>query len=259
MSQMFDETVQHTCDVHGEYPAFKFTIPGKAEPQFTSCPVCADQATQKTRQLELARAEQQRRSDQLKTNRDRSGIPPRSQDADLASFETQSIAQRRIKAACKAYADNWPVQYQKGESLIFTGPCGTGKTLMACTIGNAVMAEHLSSVRYGTVSNLLRCVKDSYRKNSDQSENQALQGMLAPELLIIDEVGASRGTEHDLGLLFEIIDGRYSHKQPTILISNLSAVDLEGYLGERAMDRFRECGSILAFDWDSYRGKNDAR
>jgi DNA replication protein DnaC len=255
---MSDSTVKRNCDEHGEYEAHKFTIPGKSEPRFTNCPGCADQAMQKTRELERARAQQQRRSDQLKTNRGRSGIPPRNEDADLTSFDATTPVQRRVKAICKAYADTWPVQYQKGQSLIFTGPCGTGKTHAACAIGNSVMAEHLSSVRYGTMSHLLRCVKDSYRKNSDESENQALRGMLAPELLIIDEVGATRATEHDLGLLFEIIDGRYSHKLPTILISNLSAVELEGFLGERAMDRFRECGSILAFDWESYRGKNEA-
>lgn len=54
--------------------------------------------------------------------------------------------------------------------------------------------------------------------------------------------------------MFEILNGRYQELRPTILISNLNTDALESLLGQRIMDRYRECGSVLAFDWQSHRG-----
>jgi DNA replication protein DnaC len=41
-------------------------------------------------------------------------------------------------------------------------------------------------------------------------------------------------------------------------VSNLNATELEHYLGERIVDRFREMGAVLAFDWESHRGRRAA-
>jgi DNA replication protein DnaC len=39
----------------------------------------------------------------------------------------------------------------------------------------------------------------------------------------------------------------------TILISNLAIPQLTETLGERVIDRFRDEGMVLVFDWESYR------
>ena len=52
----------------------------------------------------------------------------------------------------------------------------------------------------------------------------------------------------------EMRDNVYQELKPTILISNLNTEELEAFLGQRVMDRYRECGSVLAFDWPSHRG-----
>ena len=79
--------------------------------------------------------------------------------------------------------------------------------------------------------------------------------LCSPDLLILDEVGVQFGSDAEKLILFEIINTRYQDMKPTILISNLTLVELGKYIGERVVDRMREGGgAILSFDWDSYRG-----
>ena len=119
---------------------------------------------------------------------------------------------------------------------------------------NTVINQHLGSAAFGTVAAFLRRIKSTYSKDSQSSEQRAIDELLRPELLVLDEVGVQVGSEHEKLLMFEILNGRYQELRPTILVSNLNTEALESFLGQRVMDRYRECGSILAFDWQSYRG-----
>ena len=98
--------------------------------------------------------------------------------------------------------------------------------------------------------------RDGWRVSTHGGGGDALEAVRAaqPDLLILDEIGVQIGSEHEKLLLFDVLNGRYQQCRPTILISNLSGSDLEAYLGQRVMDRYRECGAVLAFDWNSYRG-----
>ena len=42
---------------------------------------------------------------------------------------------------------------------------------------------------------------------------------------------------------------------PTLLIGNLDLAEMSDLLGERIIDRYREGGKVLVFDWESHRGK----
>lgn len=246
-------TIERECPTHGTYQAEEILAPFEDVPALkTGCPGCAKVRSAEEVQRK-ASAEQQMRSRRLKALRAAAGIPARYADASLDDYQTAQQGQAMVKAVCAAYADGWPEQLRKGGSLVLCGMCGTGKTHLACAIGNTVMAQHLATVAFGSATVLLRQIKDTYRPNSSRSESELLSDMVSPDLLIIDEIGAQRGTEHELQLLFEIINQRYAELRPVILLSNLTAEELEKFLGERVMDRFRECGAVLAFNWGSYR------
>jgi DNA replication protein DnaC len=117
------------------------------------------------------------------------------------------------------------------------------------------MEGQLASVAFGTVASLLRHIKATYAKDSQRTEQDAIDDLLRPDLLILDEVGVQVGSEHEKLLMFEVLNGRYQELRPTVLISNLDVAELEAFLGHRVMDRYRECGSVLAFDWQSHRGQ----
>ena len=248
------ETVQRDCEKHGAYRARLIVVVEGMDPVIEDCPMCRE-ADAAAAQRSADRAAQRLRSEKIKGLLSVASIPPRFAGASFDTYEVTSTAQRRVLTICQTFARTWPEQMGKGGTLILTGAPGNGKTHLACAIANAVMAQFEATVAYGNVPDLLRTIKETYRRDSTRTERQALQDLIGPDLLVMDELGAQMGTDHEKQLLFEIIDRRYTNLRPTIIASNLNREDLDGYLGQRAMDRFDQTATILAFDWESYRSR----
>jgi DNA replication protein DnaC len=242
---------QLVCDVHGKYIAWRAA--GTPIIGLNDCPRCIDERRAEHDREARERSTKQLRQRKMRQLVDIASIPPRFTGCTFDGYLVSNAGQHRALTTCRAYAASWAVQSMKGGSLVLTGGTGTGKTRLACTIANVIIPEHMASVAFGTVSSVVRTVRATYGKSSTRTESEAINALLVPDLLIIDEIGASTGSEHELGLLFEIINKRYENLRPMILISNLNVDDLRKFLGQRAMDRFAECGDVLAFDWQSYR------
>lgn len=248
------------CDTHGAYTAKTIRFDGR--PVITlGCPTCS---AERKAEAEAEKAEQDRRNEQAgKRQRieyllGRCGIPPRFADKSFDNYTPANPAARVALTAARKYAEAFDSQSRQGRSLVLAGGPGTGKTHLAAAIGQHVIREFQGAVLFGTVSQALRRIKDTYRKDSEQTESDVLQTMTDCDLLILDEIGAQIGSEHEKQLMFEILNERYQGMRSTILISNLNATELETFLGHRVMDRYRECGVVLAFDWASHRGTKPA-
>jgi DNA replication protein DnaC len=242
-----------TCERHGEYQASQFRLPFADKPITSSCPTCNAEfrAEDERRKREAARREKQERVAALFK---RSGIPERFADRRLSNYAATTAGQKRALGIAERFVDSFGDGLTAGASLVLAGKPGTGKTHIACGIGRALI-EQTRSVLFMTVLQALRYVKDTYRRESTRTESDAVADLLRPDLLILDEIGAQLGSEHEKMLMFEIINERYQRCRSTILISNLTGEELTAFLGDRVMDRFRESGAVLAFDWDSHRGQ----
>ena len=248
------QTVDALCAKHGPYKAQVLdAMETLGRNIVMRCPTCVTEAKEAEAEKQRQEAESRRRHRVADLNY-HAGIPKRFQDRSMENYRAESPGQKRAVAVAKRFVESWPEQHEKGTSLILTGGPGTGKTHIACAIGSALMEGHLASVRFSTVTEALRHIKDTYRKDSERTESQAIADLMDYDLLILDEIGVQLGTDHEKLLLFEVLNGRYQHCLPTILLSNLNAADLEAYLGQRVMDRYRECGAVVAFDWQSHRG-----
>lgn len=249
----FPQYVDRECEKHGPYKARSIPSPFGDKPFTAGCPKCSEEAAERRRQDEKLSKERARIA-----NIDRlvsvSGIPARYLDATIDGFVAETLPQRRVRDACQRFVDGWPDASRRGASAIFCGPPGTGKTHMACAVGLELVNRYFSPVAFHTALSAIRSVKETYRSDSHLSEGDAIARLINPSLLILDEIGVQVGSDHERMLIFEIINERYQQCRSTILISNLNKAELGEYLGDRIMDRFRECGGVLAFDWASHRG-----
>jgi DNA replication protein DnaC len=246
------------CPRHGEFQQKVMAAPFPGVPPFgTGCSSCREEATAATK----ARA---KRDAAFKLHQricgliGAAGIPPRFQNRRFENYQAETRAQEHALAVCGRFAKKWAELHEKGTSLILTGGPGTGKTHLACAIASSIIGEHQAIVRFVTAAEMLRRIKETYGRESTATESEVIKGFCRCELLIIDEIGVQQGSEHETRLLFEILNDRYGSLMPTILLSNMSADDLELYLGHRVMDRFRESGAVVPFDWGSHRGRRSA-
>jgi len=245
--------VDAECKTHGPYRAKQIPSIMGSQPITMACPVCSAEIRAKQ---ERERIDSEARAKEAKIMRlfDRAGIPERFADRRLSNYRADSIGQKRALSIAERFVDSFGDGLCAGASLVLAGKPGTGKTHIACGIGRALI-EQTRSVLFMTVLQALRHVKDTYRRESDRTESDAIADLIKPDLLILDEIGAQLGSEHEKMLMFEIINERYQRCRSTILISNLTGEELTAFLGDRVMDRFRESGAVLAFDWASHRGQ----
>ena len=81
------------------------------------------------------------------------------------------------------------------------------------------------------------------------------ESLVAPDLLIIDEVAGESGSDVEKRVFFTVLNARYEAMRPVALITNASASRLKSYLGERAFSRVCETAGIVLFTWGSFRGE----
>lgn len=245
------------CEAHGTFRQRVLEmLPGMRAIR-SRCPKCTEEAAAES----AAKAAQQKAAERMvRVERltGQSGVPARFQDRVFGDYDPETKAAKMAYTVCKRYAEDFASQASRGRSLVLTGGPGTGKTHLACAIANHVIEHDLATVRFITVSEMLRRIKETYRRDATITESEVIAGFANCDLLIVDEIGVQVGSEHEKLLLFEVLNSRYQDLQPTILISNLSADELETFLGHRVMDRYRECGVVLAFDWQSFRGRRAA-
>ncbi len=248
-----DET--RSCPEHGDYNARH--IFGST---WTRCPDC-EKAANARRLAEAEEVAREQRKAAIAMILGRSGIPERFAGRTFDTYIADDEKQIRVLRVCRMYAERFDDRLANGGGLVMCGMPGTGKTHLACSIAHQIAEAGRTSLFTSALS-AVRRVKQTYQRDSSESESDALGRFFWPDLLIVDEVGVQFGSDTEKMILFEIINGRYERMQPTILISNLTEPELAQFIGDRALDRMREGGGVvLAFDWPSRRRevKHEAR
>ena len=165
-------------------------------------------------------------------------IPRRFRNKTLDNFETKEKFQQFVITIADDYLADLENNIANGVSLIFLGPCGTGKTHLACGIAHEAI-KHGHTALFVSVSTLIRKVRASW---GTKSEEVVLKTFTDCGLLILDEVEIQAGTENERNILFDVLNTRYADMRPTIVISNLKLVEVTNYLGTRIIDRLSENG-----------------
>jgi DNA replication protein DnaC len=237
------------CEQHGPFTSKGERFFSRTE-VWSKCPACVElerKANAEHAQQDAARRERER----LESFIDRAAIPRRFIGRGFDNFTVQSPDQQRALDAARGYADTFEQRFRAGHGLVFSGMPGTGKSHLAVAILQAVLPRHTGL--YVTCMGVIRMVRNTWRRESQQSEQQVLDMLSGVDLLVIDEIGVQYGTDGEQTVLFEVLDLRYQDQRPTILLTNQDKDGFKSYVGDRSFDRLTETSRWVAFDWPSHR------
>lgn len=123
--------------------------------------------------------------------------------------------------------------FPNNPGLLLIGGVGVGKTHLAAAIANS-LNKMLYNTYFGNVIDIMAFVKSTYNKSSSLTEIEAINIMTKEiDLLVIDDLGKESNTDHNLALLYTIINKLYENEKPIIITTNYGAQDLNNKLGER--------------------------
>ncbi|HYA64050.1 MAG TPA: ATP-binding protein [Candidatus Sulfotelmatobacter sp.] len=159
---------------------------------------------------------------------ERARIPKRYEHCDFESFSTdledgkiytsqhtQSLAQAKL--ITQKFVENYPGSSDKG--LLLMGPAGTGKTHLAV----AALKELIQRGHGGLFCDyreLLKEIQASYNPASDTTEMRILEPVRTVEILVIDDLGASRPSDWVRDIVEIVLNARYNKNLTTLITTN---------------------------------------
>lgn len=155
---------------------------------------------------------------------DRARIPKRYEHCDFESYSTevgQTPAQcqslKQAKLLAQGFVRDYPGASEKG--LLLMGPSGVGKTHLAV----AALKELLRRGHPGIFCDyreLLKEIQASYNPASESTEMRILEPIRTTEILILDDLGASKPSAWVLDIIGLVLNARYNERRVTILTTN---------------------------------------
>lgn len=248
-----------SCSKHGDYNGKKIPNFFKKEDDVKDfidplCPKCdRDRIELDKSRYKLDRAKAMQTFVEKKIGI--SGIYKRFEGKDFNNYTVNCREQAYALKIAEKYSRTLKDRVSNGDSLIFCGGPGTGKSHLASSIVKSAINGFMTAA-YLTVTDVVLMARSTYNRASEKTLRDEMETINGLDLLVIDEVGQNIGNE-DRWLIFHIIDTRYRMNKPVILISNLNIPGLIDYLGERAVDRVCEGqGVTVPFGWSSHRKKD---
>lgn len=192
-------------------------------------------------------------------------IPENFKDVKFSNYEVnifndEADTKKSLEAlkAAQYYVDNFDEMKKDGKGLYFYSACkGSGKTRLALSIANELIEKSVM-VKFTTSLQILNEIKNTYNQNNNEycpSEKRLIEQIISAEVLIIDDFGTEKGSDWVNEKFYDIINGRYMGKKPTIITANYSIDDIK--YDERIVDRVREMCYKIPFPNTSIRKLRD--
>ncbi len=149
--------------------------------------------------------------------------------------------------------------------LLFMGTVGVGKTHLSVAIMRGLVEKGVPCLFY-EFGSLLKEIQNSYNPVSQTSELKVLAPVFEAEVLVLDELGASKPTDWVRDTMMQIINTRYNDRKLTIFTTNYldgrrteRDETLEDRIGVRLRSRLFEMCKTVSIEGEDYRKKFDSQ
>lgn len=220
----------------------------------TKVPVSCRCRAEKQRQEEL-RQQRDKEMQAIDSLKKQSLMDERLRDACFDNFQKTKDNAYNLKL-CLRYAMHFEEMLEKNQGLLFYGGVGTGKTFAAACIANHLLGQRVPVVMTSFVKLL-----DAMQGFKDD-DGALIARLNRAKLLIIDDLGAERGTDFALEKVYNIVDSRYRARLPIILTTNLTMAEMKETMDiryTRIYDRIFELCYPMQFKGQSWRKTEAAR
>ncbi len=205
------------CGVCGEPKETVVEVGGKSIVARCLCR-CGMDAREQARADELRKLQDEAKKDWLR------GFESFTFSADNGQNPTMAFARK--------YVDRWDAILAERLSFTLSGGVGCGKTYAAAAIANAILDKGYRAWMVTAPALVERMGWEEY----DSTMNR----LKVFELVVIDDLGAERGTDFAKQKIFEAIDARKNAGLPTIVTTNLDMERDDPDLGyQRILSRLK--------------------
>lgn len=137
------------------------------------------------------------------------------------TFAVDDQSNARISAAMRRYVEKWDEIRLENMGLLLYGPVGTGKTFYAACIANALLDKGVP-VMMTSFARIVNTMQGMYN-----GRQEYLDKLVSYPLLIIDDLGAERGSEYMLEQVYSVVDARYQTGLPLIVTTNIPVSEIK--------------------------------
>jgi len=190
-------------------------------------------------------------------------IPRRYEGCSLGNYQPAANNGSQLRAFNYAFrlAREYP---SVDRGLLFMGTCGVGKTHLSVAILRELIEKRGVPCLFYEFGSLLKEIQNSYNPVSQTTELTVLSPVIEAEVLVLDELGATKPTDWVRDTIMQIIGTRYNDKKLTVFTTNYgderrrSAEEtLEDRISTRLRSRLFEMCRTVAIEGEDYRRRFD--